>query len=81
MPPPPNEKPEEIKTVTEDDALFIARVRIIRGQKLIEQLMSSEDLQRTGLAKLSPDELGNLNAWLDPSLGVDGLVTTDSSSL
>ena len=76
-----NRKDQSRKTGTQNDALFIVRVKIIRGQKLIEQLMSSEDLQRTGLAKLSPDELANLNAWFDPSLGVDGLVATDSSSL
>ena len=58
----------------------LSRVKIIRGQKLIEQLMTPEDLQRTGLSKLTDQELANLNAWLDPSLGVDGLVAIDSSS-
>jgi hypothetical protein len=43
--------------------------------------MTPEDLQRTGLSKLTDQELANLNAWLDPSLGVDGLVATDNSSL
>lgn len=76
-----NRKDQSRKTRTQDDALFIVRVKITRGQKLIEQLMSSEDLQRTGLSKLTPQELANLNAWLDPSLGVDGLVATDSSTL
>jgi hypothetical protein len=76
-----NRKDQSRKTRTQDDALFIVRVRIIRGQKLIEQLMSSEDLQRTGLSKLTDQELANLNAWLDPCLGVDGLVATHSSSL
>jgi hypothetical protein len=76
-----NRKDQSRKTRTKDDALFIVRVKVIRGQKLIEQLMTPEDLQSTGLSKLTAQELANLNAWLDPSLGVDGLVTTDSSSL
>ena len=86
MPPLREKKQEEIsrkdqpgKTRTED-ALFIVKVRIIRGQKLIQQLMTPEDLQRTGLSKLTAQELANLNSWLDPSLGVDGLVVADSSS-
>jgi hypothetical protein len=74
-------KHQSRKTRTQNDALFIVRVKIIRGQKLIEQLMTPEDLQSTGLSKLTDQELANLNAWLDPSLGVDGLVATDSSSL
>jgi hypothetical protein len=76
-----NRKDQSRKTRTQDDALFIVRVKIIRGQKLIEQLMTPDDLQSTGLSKLTDQELANLNAWLDPSLGVDGLVATDSSSL
>jgi len=76
-----NRKDQSRKTRTQDDALFIVRVKIIRGQKLIEQLMTQEDLQSTGLSKLTDQELANLNAWLDPSLGVDGLVAIDSSSL
>jgi hypothetical protein len=74
-------KDQTRKTHTQDDALFIVRVKIIRGQKLIEQLMTPDDLRSTGLSKLTDQELANLNAWLDPSLGVDGLVATDSSSL
>jgi hypothetical protein len=74
-----NRKDQSRKNRTQDDSLFIVRVKIIRGQKLIEQLMSPEDLQRTGLSKLTAQELANLNAWLDPSLGVD-LVGIDSSS-
>jgi hypothetical protein len=74
-----NRKDQSRKTRTQDDALFIVSVKIIRGQKLIEQLMTQEDLQRTGLSKLTGQELANLNAWLDPSLGVDGLVGIDSS--
>jgi hypothetical protein len=74
-----NRKDQSRKNRTQDDSLFIVRVKIIRGQKLIEQLMSPEDLQSTGLSKLTAQELANLNAWLDPSLGVD-LVSIDSSS-
>ena len=76
-----NRKDQSRKTRTKDDALFIVRVKIIRGQKLIQQLMTPEDLQRTGLIKLTAQELANLNAWFDPSMGVDGLVVADSSSL
>jgi hypothetical protein len=82
-----NKKPEKInrrdqsrKIRTEDDALFIVRVKIIRGGKLIEQLMTPQDLQRTGLNKLTAQELANLNEWLDPDLGGYGLVVIDSSS-
>ena len=75
-----NRKDQPRKTRTEDDALFIVKVRVIRGQKLIQQFMTPEDLQRTGLSKLTDQELANLNAWLDPCLGVDGLVARDSSS-
>jgi hypothetical protein len=75
-----NTKDQYRKTRTEDDALFIVRVKIIRGGKLIEQLMTPEDLQRTGLNKLTAQELANLNEWLDPDLGGDGFVVADSSS-
>jgi hypothetical protein len=72
-----NRKDQSREISTQDDTLFIVRVKIIRGQKLIEQLMTQEDLQRTGLSKLTAEELANLNAWLDPSLGGDGLVGID----
>jgi len=72
-------KDQPRKTRTED-ALFVVKLRVIRGQKLIQQLMTPEDLQRTGLSKLTDQELANLNSWLDPSLGGDGLVVADSSS-
>lgn len=75
-----NRKDQSRKTRTEDDALFIVSVKIIRGGKLIEQLMTSEDLQRTGLNKLTAQELANLNEWLDPDLGGYGFVVADSSS-
>ena len=73
MPPPPNKEHEEVKkkdqpqkTLTEDDALFIATVKIERGKKLIEQLMSEQDLKDTGIGRLTGPEKANLNAWLDP---------------
>ncbi len=75
-----NRKDQSRKNRTEDDALFIVRVKIIRGGKLIEQLMTPEDLQRTGLNKLTAQELANLNEWLDPDLGGYGFVVADSSS-
>lgn len=75
-----NKKDQPRKTRTEDDALFVVKLRVIRGQKLIQQLMTPEDMQRTGLSKLTDQELANLNAWFDPSLGADGLVVADSSS-
>ena len=75
-----NKEDQPRKTRTED-ALFIVKVRIIRGQKLIQQLMTPEDFQRTGLSKLTDQELANLNSWLDPAVGGDGLmVVADSSS-
>ena len=46
------------------DALFLVRVRI-RKVKPIEEVMNNKDKERTGLAKLSPKELANLNAWLE----------------
>jgi len=58
MPPPPNE----------DNALFI--VKIGKGKKLIEQLMTNKEKEKTGLNKLTANELAELNAFLDPSLVV-----------
>jgi len=75
-----NRRDQSRKTRTEEDALFIVRVKIIREEKLIEQLMTQEDLRRTGLYKLTDQELANLNAWLDPDLGVGGHLVADSSS-
>jgi hypothetical protein len=60
------------KSFTKDYGLFIVRVSIERS-KLIEQLMTDEVKQATGLHKLSDQELANLNSWLDPDkvLGAD----------
>jgi hypothetical protein len=67
---PPNKEPEKQpkKTVTEDDALFIATVKIKRGNKLIEQLMSPQDLKDTGVGDLKAAQRAALNAFLDASL-------------
>jgi hypothetical protein len=52
----------------EDNALFI--VKIEKGKTLIEQLMTDDEKKKTGLSKLTPQELAELNAFLDPSLVV-----------
>jgi hypothetical protein len=59
MPPPPN---------NEDDALFI--IKIEKANTLIEQLMDDNEKQKTGLSKLTAEELAELNAWFDSSLVV-----------
>jgi hypothetical protein len=70
MPPPPKhevkKKGQPKETLTEDDALFIAAVKIQKGKKLIEQLMSEQDLKDTGVGRLTDSEKANLNEWLDP---------------
>jgi hypothetical protein len=60
------------KSFTKDYGLFTVRVSVERS-KLIEQLMTDEVKQATGLNKLSDQELANLNSWLDPDkvLGAD----------
>jgi chloramphenicol O-acetyltransferase len=60
-----NMKNQPKKTLNEDYGLFIVTVRIAKG-KLIEELMSEEQKQATGLNKLTDQELANLNSWLDP---------------
>jgi len=57
------------KTVAKDKALYIASVKIVRG-KLIEQLMSKQDLKDTGVGRLTLQEKAALNAFLDASLVV-----------
>jgi hypothetical protein len=61
-----NQQPQ--KAVTADNALFIATVKITRGTKLIEQLMSPQDLLDTGVGKLTAQQKAALNAFLDASL-------------
>jgi hypothetical protein len=58
------------KTVTADNALFVATVKIKRGNKLIEQLMSQQDLKDTGVGNLTAPQKAALNAFLDASLVV-----------
>ena len=70
-----NMKKQPKKTLTKDYGLFIVTVRIERG-KLIEELMSPEAKQATGLNKLTDQELANLNSWLDP----DKVVAADPAS-
>jgi len=65
-----NTKNQTKKTVTEADALFTAKVTIKRGNKLIEQLMSPQDLQDTGVGNLTAPQKAALNAFLDSSLVV-----------
>ena len=57
------DQPKKIRI--EDYGLFIVRVSIERS-KLIEELMTDEVKQATGLNKLTDQELANLNSWLDP---------------
>ncbi len=66
MPPPP----------TTDEALFIVRVAFLREEKLIqltfergkliEELMTPNDLEDTGVGSLTDPQRAKLNAWLDP---------------
>ena len=70
MPPNKEHEKQPQKTVTKDNALFIATVKIQRGNKLIEQLMSPQDLQDTGVGGLTPPQKAALNAFLDSSLVV-----------
>jgi hypothetical protein len=67
MPPPPT---------AEDEALFIVRVEFLREEKLIqltfergkliEELMTPNDLHDTGVGGLTDSQRAKLNAWLDP---------------
>jgi hypothetical protein len=59
MPPPPN---------NQDNALFI--IKIEKSNTLIEQLMTPDEIQKTGLHRLKAEELAELNAWLDTDLVV-----------
>jgi hypothetical protein len=59
------------KTFIKDYGLFVVRVRLERS-KLIQDLMSDEAKQATGLNKLSDQELANLNSWLDPDKVLSG---------
>lgn len=52
------------RTLTRDYGVFIVTVHIERGKR-IEDLMNEKEKQLTGLARLTPQELANLNEWLD----------------
>jgi hypothetical protein len=62
--------------VKEEEALFIVRVAFLREEKLIqltfergkliEQLMTPNDLHDTGVGNLTDSQRAKLNAWLDP---------------
>jgi hypothetical protein len=62
--------------VKEEEALFIVRVVFLREEKLIqltfergkliEQLMTPNDLHDTGVGSLTDQQRAKLNAWLDP---------------
>jgi hypothetical protein len=60
-----NMKDQPKKIRVRDYGLFIVKVSIERG-KLIEELMTDDAKQATGLNKLTDQELANLNSWLDP---------------
>jgi hypothetical protein len=69
---PPNKEPEK----SAGNFLYIATAKtkghkttitITRG-KLIEQLMSKQDLKDTGVGDLKAEQKAALNAFLDPSL-------------
>ena len=55
-------KDQSKKTLT-----YNARFIVLRSKRLnrSSRLMNDKDKKRTGLTKLSPKELANLNAWLD----------------
>jgi hypothetical protein len=66
MPPPPSE----------DDALFVVRltigddkairVKVKKGKKRIDALMSAQAKQATGIGSLTEAQLANLDSFLDP---------------
>ena len=68
------DQPKRIRT--EADALFIMRVSLVRDEKLIqltfekrkliEQLMTEDELEDTGVGSLTDRQKAELNAWLDP---------------
>lgn len=73
MPPPPNNQPQNnalfIVTPIYEKANKLIRLTFEKGEP-IQDLMSPEDLERTGLKSLNANQLANLNAWLDPDIVV-----------
>ncbi|RPE75439.1 hypothetical protein [Vulcaniibacterium tengchongense] len=49
------------------------------AQQRIEQQMTPEQLEATGLGKLTPEELANLNAWLDGKLEAETAKAAESA--
>lgn len=52
-------------------ALLMPLAGVALAQQTIEQQMTPEQLRATGLERLSPQELANLNAWLQGKLQVE----------
>jgi hypothetical protein len=71
-----NKKDQPKRIRTEADALFIMRVSLISDEKLIqltfekgkliEQLMTDDELEDTGVGSLTDRQKAELNAWLNP---------------
>lgn len=57
---------------------LLTAVPVAYGQAPIEQKMTPEQFKAAGLDKLSPQELANLNAWLNNTLEVE---TTKAATL
>jgi hypothetical protein len=63
-------------TIDESKALFLVRlgfgehgaiqVKVEKGPNRIDQIMTAEALEATGIGKLTEGELTNLSSWLDP---------------
>jgi len=70
MQPPPNNPPQDnalfIVTPVYEKAKKLIRLTFEKG-KPIQDLMSQQDKDRTGLSGLNANQLANLNAWLDPN--------------
>jgi hypothetical protein len=71
-----NKKDQPKRICSEADALFIMRVSLVRDEKLIqltfekgkliEQLMTEDELEDTGVGSLTDRQKAELNSWLDP---------------
>jgi hypothetical protein len=87
-----NKKDQPKRIRTEADALFIMRVSLIwdekliqltfeRGNKLIEQLMTDDELNNTGVGSLTDEQKAELNAWLDPDRSRIATMRTQDCSM
>lgn len=52
-------------------AVLLPLAGAVMGQQKIEQQMTPEQFKATGLDRLDPQELANLNAWLEGKLQVE----------